>query len=187
MGLHLKIDAEEQKNSFILEDCTGRYRFDNLTGWGSPNPEPKKITSSTLFITPPGRTSGPLSVDLTGNFPNEDFLGYEILPYMTGSTNNKLISGKYILRLEIVGIDRKGNEYSTSAQVDKVFINDVTCCLDLLQKKINKDALKDRKQQLILGLMNLLESANYSIKHELTDQASEIVELLKSQCQCTDC
>lgn len=189
MSLALKITAEEEKNSFIVYDCTKIYRFDNLCGWNAPNPDVKKITKSTILIWPPNfsRENTPYEIDVTGKFPNDGFLGIEILPYQIGQANNQLDSGEYRIKLEITGLDKKGIEYNTSATINRVFVNNVTCCIDKQQKYVNKDAHKDKKQQVIIELNELLESANYAIKCELYEQASEIIELLKTQCVCNGC
>jgi hypothetical protein len=186
MALQLKINIEEKENSFVVVDLTGKYRYDNLTGWGPATAEVKNISKATLSIWKPGATQ-PKDVDVTGDFPNKECIDIEILPYMAGLTGSVLVSGKYKVKLTVEGTDCKGATYSKSATVEKVFVNDVTCCLDKLQKRVNRDAYQEKLQQNIIILSNLLESANYAICKGLTEQASEIVELLKSQCSCVDC
>lgn len=188
MALQLKIEANEQKNSFILEDCTGIYKYDNLTGWGVPNPEIRKITSSKISVWPVTLPLGsePFVIDVTGDFPNQECVGIEIFPYQIGQ-QEQLISGKYKIKLEVTGLDRKGVQYTKTATTETVFINNVTCCIDKLQKSVNKDAKDSKKQQAIIELNNLIESANYAISCGLLNQASEIVELLKTQCVCVGC
>lgn len=189
MSLQLKISAEEQKNSFIVYDCTKNYRFDNLGGWGTINPEIKNITTATIFVWPPNlpSSSDPYSIDATDNFPNEEGMGIEITPSQIGQVNNRLVSGLYKIKLEVSGVDKRGIKFKKDASVLEVFVNDVTCCVDGLQKFVNKDAHKDKKQQAAIELNNLLESANYAIGCQLYNQASEIIEILKSQCVCIDC
>lgn len=189
MGLQLKISASEQKNSFIVYDCTKNYKFDNLGGWGTINPEIKNITSAIIYVTPPNLPKGsdPYAVDVTGNFPNENGLGMEILPNQVGQVNNRLESGPYKIKLEVIGTDRKGLKFKKDATLLEIFINDVTCCVDGLQKFVNRDAHKDKKQQAAIELNNLLESANHAISCDLVEQATEIIEILKSQCVCIDC
>lgn len=189
MSLLLKIDAEEQKNSFIVFDCTGIYRFDNLCGWNAPNPEIRKLTKSVLSVWPPQlkKDAVPYTIDLLGKFPNIEFNGIEILPYQVGQANNQLESGNYKIRLDITGLDKKGVEYSTFAVITRVFINNVICCIDKQQKNVNKDAFKDQKQQAIIEMNELLEATIKSIKCELYEQATEMVNLLKSQCACNGC
>ena len=190
MALQLKISAEEQKNSFYLYDCTGRYRFDNLNGWGVPNLDKKQVTNSYIEVTPPNpnKTLPPtFTVDLTGSFPNEENIPIEILPYQIGQANNVLTSGRYKIKWVIEGVDKKGQKVSYSTILDKIFINNVSCCVDKLQKTINKDAHKDPRQQVAIELNNLLESAYYAIETELNEQAVEIIDLLNAQCVCIDC
>lgn len=189
MSFKIQINAEELKNSFLVNDCTGIYRFDNLEGWNSPNPDIRKITKSTLSVWPPNIsvTAQPFTIDLTGTFPNVDNNDVEVLPYQVGAVNNQLESGLYKIRLDIEGTDKKGNTYTEFSVINRVFINNVTCCIDKGQKIVNKDAFKDSKQQAQIEMNNFLESANYAIKCELYEQASEIIELLKSLCTCNGC
>jgi hypothetical protein len=189
MSLNLKIDASEETNSFIVYDCTGNNKYDNPGGWGPPNPEIKNITSSVLYITPPDHAAGvaPYSIDVTGNFPNTENNGIEVLPYQIGQVNNQLVSGKYIIRLEVKGTGKNGVEYTSTAIASKIFIKNVACCIDKLKKTINRDAFKDKKQQVAIDLNLLLMSAQWSIDCDLQEQAAEIIDLLKSQCTCIDC
>lgn len=189
MGLHVKISAIEEKNSFIIYDCTKNYKFDNLTGWGTINPEIKSITSAIIYVWTPSVAVGvnPFAIDVTGDFPNEEGLGMEILPNQVGQVNNRLESGQYKIKLEVFGVDKKGVKYKKDALIVKIFIKDVTCCVDKLQKFVNKDTHKDKKQQAIIELNEMLESANYAVDCELNTQAVELIELLKSQCVCVDC
>lgn len=189
MSLVLSISASEEKNSFIVYDCTNIYRYDNLGGWNAPNAQIKNITSSILYVSPPNLNAGvqPYAIDVTGIFPNVENKGFEILPYQVGQVNNQLASGKYIINLVVVGTDNTGKEYTASAILLKIFIKNVTCCIDKLQKLVNKDAHKDKKQQAIIELNELLQAAIWATDCELTDQAIEIIDLLKSQCICIDC
>jgi hypothetical protein len=189
MGLKLSISAEEEKNSFIVYDCTGRYSYDNKGGWGAPNAEIKKITSAVIYVTPPNLSPSvlPYSIDVTGNFPNTEGNGMEILPYQVGQANNKLISGKYLIKLEVKGTDVKGVEYTTSAILSEIFIKSVSCCIDKLQKTVNRDAYKDKKQMGAIDLNLLLMSAEWAIGCKLQEQAVETIEFLNSQCTCVDC
>lgn len=189
MGLKLSISAAEEKNSFIVYDCTGNYRYDNLGGWNAPNPEIRKVTSSTIYVTSPDLAPGtsPYSIDVTGNFPNNTDQGMEILPYQIGQANNQLTSGKYLITLEVKGLDKSGVEYTTSTVLSKIFIRNVSCCLDKLQKTVNRDAWKNNKQKGAIDLNLMLMSVQWSINCDLQEQAVEMIEFLKSQCTCIDC
>ena len=189
MSLRLKIDASEESNSFIVYDCTGNQKYDNPGGWNAPNPEIKKITSSTLFITPPNIGPGvpPYSIDVTGSLPNTGDYGLEVLPYQIGQVNNQLLSGKYTIKLEVKGIGRNGVEYTTSTVIYKIFTKNVSCCIDKLQKTVNRDAYKDKKQEAAIDLNLMLMSVCWDVECGLLDQASEKIEFLKSQCLCIDC
>lgn len=179
----------EEKNSFIVYDCTGNYRYDNLDGWNAPNAEIKKITSSVLYVTPPNLSAGgaPYSIDVIGDFPNTIDHGLEILPYQIGQANNQLLSGKYFIKLEVKGLDAKGVGYTTSAILSKIFIKNVSCYIDKMQKTVNRDAWKDNKQKAKIDLNLMLLSAQWAIDCGLQEQATEIIEFLNSQCTCVDC
>lgn len=189
MGLKLSISASEEKNSFIIYDCTGNYKFDNQWGWGPPNPEIRKIISSKIFVTPPNLSPGvlPYEIDVTGGFPNTTDNGMEILPYQVGQANNQLQSGKYIIQLEVKGLNAKGVEYTATAILSKIFIRNVACCIDSLQKTVNRDAWKDMKQKGAIDLNLMLISAQWAIDCNLQGQAVEIIDFLNSQCTCIDC
>lgn len=186
-GLQIKISAEEQKDSFILFDCTGIFKFDNLGGWGNPNARMDKVTKATLFVRTPKTpdTSEPIAVDLTGNIPNFKFIGVEILPFQIGLA--KIVSGKYTLKLEITGIDSKGVTYTKHATIIKIMKNDVICCVDKLQKLVDKDAFKDETQKKVIELLNLVESLDYADEHDLIDNAVSIIDYLNEQCVCPGC
>lgn len=189
MGLKLSISASEEKNAFIVYDCTGNYKFDNPGGWGAPNAEISKITSSIIYVTPPNLSPGvlPYEIDVTDNFPNTDGAGMEILPYQVGQANNQLQSGLYTIKLEVKGTNCKGIPYTTYTVLSKIFIRNVSCCIDKQQKNVNRDAWKDHKQMGIVDLNLMLMSAQWAIDCGLQEQAVETIEFLKSQCTCVDC
>src|SRR5688572_18422755 len=105
MALKFKISAVEEKKSFIIYNCTGNYKYDNLGGFGKPNKiETKNITNTFFFITHPGLPAGaqPVKIDASGDWPTTDNeLGYEILPFQLGMTDGELKSGKYTIKAEI--------------------------------------------------------------------------------------
>lgn len=189
MGLILNIRAEECKNSFIVFDCTGFYKFDNLGGFGAPNPLISKVTSAIIYVTPPNIASGinPYAIDVTGMIPNLTGKGVEIQPFQVGQANNQLISGQYLIQLEIMGTDFKGLNYTSVADLIVIFVKNVEDCIDKLQKTVNRDAFKDKKQQAAIVLNELMESAIWAIKCGQNEQAVEIIDLLNSQCTCIDC
>lgn len=186
-GLQLKISAIEQKDSFVVYDCTGNYKYDNLGGWGNPNARIKLITKAILYVTTPKTPIGsePAEIDVTDDFPNENFLGLEILPYQVGL--QKIVSGKYKIKLEVTGVDSKGVTYVKHSTAIVVFSKDVKCCVDKLERIVNENAFKDEKQKKVIELNNLIESLDYNIDKELFDQAVSIIDYVSEQCICPGC
>jgi hypothetical protein len=186
-GLSYQISiTEEGVSSIFIHDCTGRYSYKNEGGFGKPNFELKDIKSSFLYITVPHATE-PVKIDVTGVFPNKEENGYEILPFMLGLPNNEITSGEYKVKAEISGTDKNGVEWIRTVLIAKVFINQVVCCVDKMQKIVDKDAFKDEKQKLAIELSNLIESVKHGVDCELNSTVVETIEYIRAQCQCCGC
>ncbi len=192
MALKYKISVIEEKNSLIVYDCVGAYKYDNLTGYGKPNDiEVKNITSTIFYVTTPNLPKGsePYKVDVSGNWPvSTDLqLGMEILPYQIGEKNNELTSGQYTIKAEISGTDRQGNAFKKTDIFAIICKKQIECCVDKAMKHVNTNAFKDAKQKATIELNNLLESVNYAIDCGLTNEAIEKIELINAQCGCCGC
>lgn len=189
MQFQPNINVVEESNSFIVYDCTGILTRDNPGGWGGINPLKKQVTESYFLITPPNLPAGsdPFKIDVLQGFPNNNDLGYEILPYMVGMPNNQILSGQWKVKWVVKGLDHKGNAWEKSATCVKIFKKQVECCVDKWTKILNKDAFKDPKQQKIIELNNLLQSMEYAIDNELNNEAIATIEFLQDQCVCPDC
>ncbi|HHT9135881.1 MAG TPA: hypothetical protein ACFYEK_01410 [Candidatus Wunengus sp. YC60] len=187
--LTLKLNIVEESNSFIAYDCTGLSFKDNEGCWGAINVEKKSVTNSFFLITPPNLplTSEPIKVTVFPDFPNRDDLGYEILPYMVGQTNNKMLSGLWKIKWVIEYLDSKGNKKEVSTTVYKILKAQVTCCVDQWSKIVDKNAFRDKKQQKVIELQNLLICMDNAIDNELNNEAVAIIELLNEQCVCPTC
>jgi hypothetical protein len=188
MGLTYKISAIEEKDSFIIYDCTGNNSQKNPGGFGPPNPEIKQITDSYFLITPPQFTQ-PFKIDVTGDFPNEEGLGYEILPFMVGQTGNQIYSGEWKIKAVISGTDKKGKKFTKTAVCNKIFTKQVECCVDKLMPIVNKNAFKDEKQKRAIELHNLLENVLWAIEHDcgVTSEITQTIAYLQAQCVCCGC
>lgn len=188
-SLILQASAVEESNSFIMYDCTGLIRHDNLGGWGAVNIEKKSVTDSYFLITPPNlpATSKPLKVDTYPDFPNREDMGYEILPYMVGMTNDKILSGLWKIQWVITYLDKNKQSRTVSTTIFKIFKKQVECCVEQWSKLVDKNAYKDKKQQKIIELENLLFCMNNAIDNELNNEAVSIIEYLQEQCVCPDC
>lgn len=184
MGLRLSISALEQKNSFIVTDCTGEYSHDNPGGFGQPNNiDVDSIETSTLEIkTPKGEL---VTLELNpGDFPNEEGIGYEILPKMLSM--QEIESGEYNIKLLITGTDKKGVGFTKTAVHKSFFTKSVTCCVDkLISPHIGTE--NKEKQKEMQELNNLINSMNASIECENFNDAVKIIDSLKEKCSCCNC
>jgi hypothetical protein len=189
MGLQLQISAVEESNSFILYDCTGIISKDNPGGWAAINVEKKQVTDSYFLITPPDLPVGssPYKIDTYPDFPSRDDLGYEILPYMVGQSNNQMLSGYWGIQWVLTYADKKGISHTLKTSTYKILKKQVECCVDKWTKIVDKNAFKDKRQQKIIELDNLITSMNYAIDNELNNEAISIIEYLQEQCVCPEC
>lgn len=188
MALNLKITATEQKNSFIVYDCTGNYNGENKGGWGIPNQRIEDVEDAYLEIYPPNHPEGaePIKIVTYPDFPNTEVLGFEILPYMVGMTS-EIKSGEYKIRLVVSGTDKKGVAFKKSTILSVVFTRSVECCVDHLLKRVGPDAFKSEAQKKIIELSNLLESVKYNVDCGLNTKANDIIQYLAAQCECCGC
>jgi len=186
MSLKLSISATELKSSFLINDCTGTYAFDNKCGFGIPNLRIEDIIESNLEIQPPSSASEyPISINVYPDFPNKEGDSYEVLPYMVGM--QEIESGEWKFKLVVV-FNKGGVKTTKTAYLTKVFVKTVECCIDKLTSgKLKVNAINDDKQKLILELSNLLEDVNYQIECGLNETANKNIEYLKSHCQCCGC
>lgn len=186
MSLTTKIEASEQRNSFIVYDCTGIYKYDNLGGWGAPNEKIADVISSVLEITSPSNPN-PYTIDVFPYFPNLQNGGIEILPSQVGQANNEIESGEWIIKWTIQVKNRLGETNTYTSYYSAVFTHVVTCCIDKRVREVKVNGYKDVKQQIILELSNLLESVKNDIEHGFNKSANNIIKYLKEQCNCCDC
>lgn len=183
MSLRLGIAAIEQKDSFIVTNCTGKYSGNNQGGFGIPNIQIDNIETSTIEIKTPKGDVFSLIIPV-GDFPNEEGIGYEILPYMIGM--QEIESGEYNLKLVITGTDKKGKKFNKFAVFKVIFTKSVTCCVDkMLSKNIGTENLEKKKEMVELN--NLINSMHESIRCEKYSISTKIIDLLKERCSCCNC
>lgn len=182
MSLQLKISVEECVNSFIVNDCTGAYSYDNKGGYGPLNKEISAITEAYLEFWGPSDTEYSNKLNVLGELPNKDGFGVEILPYMVGNQDG-IESGKW--KIKYTEVYASGT-YATTETV--VFTKNIECCIDKLTANgLNGDVFKDEKQKLIIELSNLLESVIKQKECGLYDTANKNIDYLKSHCKCCGC
>ncbi len=183
MSLRLSISATEEKNSFIVHDCTGKYSGKNQGGFGIPNIRVQDIETSTLEIETPKKVLIPITIP-AGDFPNEEGIGYEILPYMISMT--EIESGEYNLKLVITGTDKSGKKFTKTAVTKVVFTRTVSCCVDkMISRNIGTENVDKKKEMLELN--NLINSMNEAIRCENYTAANKAINYLKEKCACCNC
>lgn len=183
MSLRLSISAIEEKNSFITTDCTGKYSIKNPNGFGIPNIRIKDIETSTLEITTPKKAVVSITIP-PGDFPNEQGIGYEILPYMISM--DEIESGEYNLKLVITGTDKEGKKFTKTAVNKVVFTRTVSCCVDkMISRNIGTENPEKKKEMFELN--NLINSMNESIRCENYSTATKVIDYLKEKCSCCNC
>jgi hypothetical protein len=183
MGLILKFTALEQPNSFILNDCTGKYTSSSPSGWGGLNPRIEDVLQSYFEITPPYLSPGvqPIVVDTFPDFPNSQGYGYEIMPYMVQNAEGKIESGLWKIKWIVKG-NSKGQDFTATATFVVVFRNEIACCVDKHKVKLDKNISTDDVQKKIVEMANLMDATDWAICEGLLDAANKNIEYLKLNC-----
>lgn len=187
MALNLQISATEKNNSFLIQDCTGRFGPDNQGGYGGKNYNISEATKATLYIQTPQDTQPyPNQVDVTGFLPNIDETTFEIYASEINQTGAYLVGGKYKFKIEIVftvnGIPKTVTGYSVA-----VFSRGVECCVDSLTNALDKNAFATPEGRKKIELSTLMDAALIQIKNGLYDEASTNIEYVQAQCNCPGC
>lgn len=187
MGLQVNISAEEGENSLIVYECTGNYSASNPGGFGPLTYRKNQISESFIEIQGPSDTeSYPHKIDVTGDLPNNDNTGFEIMPSQVGQ-GNEMESGLYKVKLTHILNKTTGGTESKTAYLSIVLIDNVACCIDKQSPKLKGDILTDPVSKKVAELQVLLSAAKMSIKNELYEDANKTIEYLKSQCKCNGC
>jgi len=188
MSLKLAISIEELQNSFVIKDCTGKFSFENKTGYGVPNYKYEDINDAFIEIYSPSCNGVAIKINTLPDFPNKDEFDYEILPYMVGSKHNEIESGLWKVRQTVIFNKKDGSLDKQTTLGIIVMKNSIECCIDkLTANKLTHDVFKDDKQKLIIELSNLLEDVKLQIERGLNDLANTTIEYLKSHCKCCGC
>lgn len=186
MSLVLKLKVDEQKDSFIVSNCTGEYTSSNTTGFGGLNPRIDDITESYLEVITPYSTKGeqPIKVDLYPDFPNHKDIGYIIMPYQVNNNDGFMPSGLWKVKWVVKGIV-KGNEFEATTTVVAVFRNNIYCCVDKHTVKLDKNIATDDAQKKIVEMKNIMQATDYCIENGLFETANKNIDYLKLNCE--DC
>lgn len=181
MSVQLKIRVEENKDSIYLFDMTGKHTEKcNETGWGSPNPRITTATSAKIHVYAPKETV-PVILDVYPDFPNEENVGYEILPADIAQT--KLMSG--IWRFDyFVTIATPQGETLLSASCQMLFTKDVKCCTDKSTMEVTVDNYNDPEVVKSNSRQLLFQSALDNACLGNTKEAQKIIDHLYVKCKC---
>lgn len=188
MGVQLNISIQEERNSIIVNECTGFYSIKNIGGFGTINEKIEDITDAFIEIQPPSATSKyPFKVKTFPNFPNKELISYEILPVDVNA--QEIESGEWKFKYTVEFTDPKTGKVTTrTAYEAAVLTKNVECCIDKMTSgKLRIDALNDPKQKLIIELSNMLEGVKQLIECGQYGKANETIEYLKSHCKCCGC
>lgn len=186
MSIEVKISAEEKDSLILIKDCTGSFSPSNTGGYGTQTFTKDQVTDSFLEIEPPSsKEPYPFKIQTYPGFPNSL---NELKVYPSSIGAEEIESGKWKFKLTVVFTDKKGKETTVTANEVKVFIKNVSCCIDkMTANKLKPNALSDPKQRLVFELSNMLEGVKRQMKCGLYDKANETIEYLKSQCECCGC
>jgi hypothetical protein len=185
--LRAKVKVEEQKNSMLVYDCTGRYSPDNTGGYFGPNPTKERAYKATLEVCVPDSSEYGSPIDLSANLPNKEDVPVEIYPYQIGQIGPFLTSGKYKFKYTVTASVPGGLDVTTTAFYTTVFTNEVECCVDKASSTIDVGNLKGKKEQDKIEISNILENVMSLICSGDYDKADKNIQYIKSYCSCPNC
>jgi hypothetical protein len=194
LTLKLSITAEET-GIFTVQDTTGLYTLNNLTGYGSPNPEIADFVSAnvTVFIPDPTTllpfvTPTSYVIDLYSILPNSGSPLYYIDNSMLGgSANTKCPDGVYNFSayFESVG----SNEYYWNGSV-LMYANTLCCLANLAVAGTNSGCgcgCGSKMSRFEKGML-MLEAAKYAMSCNNTTAAAKALLAANELCNgCKDC
>ncbi len=186
MSLKLRIQFKEDKNSIVINECTGKYNGDNKGGWGSPNYTLAMVTKAQFEIYVPEATN-PIIIPVYPNFPIDDTdVGYEVLKSQMGL--DRIISGTWKIGYRVSGVDSSNLEFEKYTETRCVFTKDAECCVDKLVAGTANIPLnvfmKDEKKRSAVELSALLKDAIFAKDCGNFDGAQKILKFIGLQCRC---
>ena len=188
MSLRTRISIKENSNSITVFDCTGNYSADNKEGYGIPNYKISDVKEAILSIQSPSDTKAyPHEIDVTGDLPNIDQLGLEILPSQVGQSNDEIESGQWKFTLKVSINTKNGTVKTFTAYATEILIKSIECCVDKNTAKLDHNAFSDPRQKKTIELSTLLQDVKYQIESGRYDHASKTIEYLKFNCKCSGC
>ena len=177
MAVELRISIQENCDSLYVFDETGKYdKTCNPTGWGKIGCNITDATSAELHFYPPGEDS-PIIIDVFPNFPTSDGSGYEVLPSDLGL--EKFISGVWRFDYHVV---KSGETLTSSCQY--LLVEDIKCCLETNRVKVNTSNFESKEVIKSNNVFALFESAEINACQGKLKEATKIMNLLYTKCNC---
>lgn len=180
------ISANDESVRIVVYECTGKYTFNNKSGWGAPNVELNTATSSTLEIYIPYATT-PIIINEFPALPtDDDTIGIEINASVLGMTT--ITSGVYKIGYRVKGtFNSVDYEYYTERKF--IFTKQAECCVDIvITNTINtpiSERLRNDYKKMATELSVLLKDALWAKEHGNFDAAQTLLGYLNLQC--TNC
>lgn len=175
----LKFSVEAGKDFFHLYDQTGKKGKKNKTGWGlDPNTSLSEVASAKVNIYPPKSETIVSTIDVFPYLPNEDCIGYEVVPA-------DLSLGEFEPGIWKFGFEVTLHNGATLAEDCWIFYWwPLKCCIE---KKKSKTSLLDASSDLalkVLELETLLEKAKDCACKGNKKCAQEISDYIWTKCGC---
>lgn len=178
MGFTTKIIITEEKNSFLVKDCSS---------YGAVGFRIDDIINAFLEVQPPSATDKyPFKIITYPVFPNKRGDEFGVMP--SRFKMDELESGEWKIKFTIEFKNRTGGTVTKTTFCSVVFIKTVECCVDKLTPVLKPGkAFTDQKQKTILELSNLLEGAKLAMERGLNGEANKVIDYLKAHCKCCGC
>lgn len=175
------IRVDEDSEGVILYDVTGKYSSSNIYGHGVKNPDVTDYVKATMKAFSPAGAQ--YSVNMTGDMPRIDDIGYLVRPQQLGG---KLNAGVWTFQLILELED--GTTYK-SGTYKKLLTREADCCVDALKSKIdyrNLMAGSEREKKIVL-LSIALKGAKEAAKCQRFEEAQKIIDIVIQNCKCDAC
>jgi hypothetical protein len=194
MALTLKSSVTaEETGTFTVQDTTGLYTSNNLTGYGAPNPTIASFSSASIIInTPAPETYLPAASPTTYTinvypiFPNGYSLPYYIdYSMLGGAATDKCPDGVYDFTYRAIS---GGTTYNSNGSV-LMYANTLCCLANLAVTGTNSGGCGcgNKMSKFEKGML-MLEAAKYAMSCNNTTAAAKALLAANELCNgCKDC
>ena len=178
----INIEIECTKLGFTFCDNTGKFGTNgNTTGWKPGDYSINNVTSAQLRITVPNGTV--ITKVVSPNIPSLNCTCIEILAADLSVT--EIEAGKYKFEYFIYITNSVTGSQTIIKTTKYVWhLYQVICCIEGKKKKLTRDCEKDK---CVYQMDLMLEAAQLALCKGDETSAGEIVEYLKSKCNCKCC